>query len=155
MGKFVIQDHKAKRAGHHWDLRLEWDGDLEKYQSMRNFSTTTEPEGEPARSVMRSWAIPKHRLPDHGEQLLAMPTEDHPMSYNHFVEPGEMRMIPPGYGHGEVRLVARGEYDLVKVSDRGSITFVLGSEVEYCWDGVNLGKFYLIPFNNKFLIRRG
>jgi hypothetical protein len=53
--------HKAKKAGEHFDLRLENDD-----------------------GTMSSWAIPKARLPHNKEKLLAQKTEDHPISYNKF-----------------------------------------------------------------------
>jgi len=152
---FVIQDHHAHRAGRHFDLRLEWSGSLEKYAFKRNFNQTPEPSSKhEATRVMRSWAIPKHRLPDVGEKLLAVPTEDHQMEYNDFVDPGEEAEIPSGYGAGTVILAARGPYRLEKLGSRGTISFTLGPDVEYCRDDVQLGRFTLIPFKKNFLLYR-
>jgi hypothetical protein len=106
--RFTIQEHAAKKAGLHWDLRLETpEGDLSEYEAKRNFSTTPEPP--PGSGAMASWSIPKHRLPKKGERLLAVPTEDHPLSYQNFE--GE---IKEGYGAGSVKLIANGDYALEK-----------------------------------------
>lgn len=80
---FVIQLHKAKKAGKHFDLRLR--------------------EG----NVLKSWAIPKAKLPKKGERFLAIQTEDHPLAYGTFE--GE---IPEGqYGAGTVEIYCTGEYE--------------------------------------------
>lgn len=82
--RFVIQRHKAKKAGEHFDLRLEND------------------EG-----AMSSWSIPKHHLPSGKEKLLAVKTEDHPLEYRTFEG-----TIPEGeYGAGEVEIYDSGTYD--------------------------------------------
>ncbi len=93
----VIQEHAAKRAGLHWDLRVQVEGDLDDYRSMR--SDTNEPDDN-ERYVLRSWAIPKHRFPKANEKLLAIKTEDHPWSYKDFEG-----TITGGYGAGEVKLL--------------------------------------------------
>jgi DNA ligase D-like protein (predicted 3'-phosphoesterase) len=82
--RFVIQRHKAKRAGEHFDLRLEND------------------EG-----AMSSWSIPKHKLPSGKEKLLAVKTEDHPLEYRAFEG-----TIPEGeYGAGEMSVHDSGTYE--------------------------------------------
>ena len=79
--RFVIQDHRADKAGQHFDLRLEND------------------EG-----TMTSFAIPKARLPHGKERLLAMKTEDHPCSYSEF-----FGAIKEGYGKGKVKIVSKSK----------------------------------------------
>jgi len=84
MPKFVIQEHFAERAGHHYDLRLEMDG------------------------VAKSWAlryIPQKR----GEKRLAIQTEDHTIEYMDFEG-----IIPFGYGKGRVLIWDKGEYELLE-----------------------------------------
>jgi DNA ligase D-like protein (predicted 3'-phosphoesterase) len=100
--RFVIQRHKAKKAGEHFDLRLENDD-----------------------GTMSSWAIPKHKLPSKGEKLLATKTEDHPISYNKFK--GE---IPEGeYGAGTVDIHDSGKYEEIKWSG-STIKFKLNGKKE-------------------------
>ena len=97
--RFVVQEHHARAL--HWDFRLERDG------------------------VLVSWALPKGVPPDPGVNHLAVPTEDHPLSYIDFE--GE---IPRGnYGAGEVHLWDRGTYDTIKWSDREVMVTLHGERV--------------------------
>jgi DNA ligase D-like protein (predicted 3'-phosphoesterase) len=100
--RFVIQRHKAKKAGEHFDLRLEND-----------------------QGAMSSWSIPKHKLPKGKEKLLAVKTEDHPISYMKFK--GE---IPEGeYGAGKVEIYDSGTYDDISWSG-SKIVFKLKGKKE-------------------------
>ena len=98
--RFVVQEHHARAL--HWDFRLERDG------------------------VLVSWALPKGVPPDPDVNHLAVPTEDHPLSYIDFE--GE---IPRGnYGAGEVQVWDRGTYDTIKWSDREVMVTLHGERVQ-------------------------
>jgi bifunctional non-homologous end joining protein LigD len=97
--RFVVQEHHARAL--HWDFRLERDG------------------------VLVSWALPKGVPPDPAVNHLAVPTEDHPLSYIDFE--GE---IPRGnYGAGAVHVWDRGTYDTIKWSDREVMVTLHGERV--------------------------
>jgi bifunctional non-homologous end joining protein LigD len=97
--RFVVQEHHARAL--HWDFRLEREG------------------------VLVSWALPKGVPLDPKVNHLAVPTEDHPLSYIDFE--GE---IPRGnYGAGHVHLWDRGTYDTIKWSDREVMVELHGERV--------------------------
>ncbi|MEW5749045.1 MAG: DNA polymerase ligase N-terminal domain-containing protein, partial [Candidatus Thermoplasmatota archaeon] len=100
--RFVIQLHHAKKAGDHYDLRLENDD-----------------------SALSSWSIPKHRLPKGKEKLLAVKTEDHPVEYLKFK--GE---IPAGeYGAGTMEIHDSGTYEEIETG-KSKIVFRLKGKKE-------------------------
>ncbi|MFK0072394.1 ATP-dependent DNA ligase [Arthrobacter woluwensis] len=95
--RFVIQRHQARRL--HYDFRLEHDG------------------------VLVSWALPKGVPDDGAVNHLAVPTEDHPLSYRTFEG-----TIPRGeYGAGTVEIWDSGHYDLEKWRDDEVIVTLHGS----------------------------
>jgi bifunctional non-homologous end joining protein LigD len=93
---YVIQEHHARRL--HFDLRLEKDG------------------------VLKSWAVPKG-IPEAGQKVLAVETEDHPYDYASFE--GE---IPKGqYGAGIVKIWDKGNYE-AKVWENDKVEFALDGD---------------------------
>jgi len=79
----AIQDHRAKRAGKHWDLRLV----------------------DPETGYAHSWAIPKSRLPDVSEKpLLAVRTPTHTANYALNFGAEGPRYIAKKHGKGTVEL---------------------------------------------------
>jgi len=112
MPKFSIQQHDAEKAGHHWDLRLA--------------------KG----STAVSFAIPKHKLPDKGEKVLAMRVEDHPLSYMAWEG-----TIPEGsYGAGNVSVYDKGTYDINKWN---------GDEIDITFHGADIsGRYVFISIGN-------
>ena len=119
---------------------------LKKYHEIRDFSVTSEPEGDivtgsgenyfvvhehHARNlhfdlrlerdgVLKSWAVPKGVPLVPGEKHLAVAVEDHPLDYGHFEG-----TIPDGeYGAGTVSIWDNGHYETKHWdNDKIEITF--------------------------------
>ena len=112
-GEFVIQHHFA--SNDHFDLRIEFPVDslkdsLTSYIETRNKSSH-EPQKQHSNKpgvVLRSWAIPKHKIPNE-KPLLATETEDHDFAYRKFEG-----TIPEGnYGAGKVEIFDKGIFELI------------------------------------------
>jgi len=114
--RFVIQEHWASH--HHFDFRLEMNG------------------------VLRSWAVPKGMPEETGKKVLAIQTEDHPLSYVNFE--GE---IPQGcYGAGRVKIFDKGEYKLIEKAKDKIIFEIEGKKLK--------GRYNLVKFKepNQWLL---
>jgi len=124
-GKFVIQSHHA--TNWHFDLRLSFpvksvSKALADYSEKRPHKGVEPSEAAPDKPglVLRSWAIPKHKLPTN-KPLLATETEDHDFSYRTF-----QGTIPEGqYGAGTVEIFDKGTYKLEDVDYDKKYVFTL------------------------------
>jgi bifunctional non-homologous end joining protein LigD len=101
---FVVQKHRAHRAGLHWDFRLQHN------------------------DVLWSWAVPKGPSLDPADKRIAIHVEDHPIDYAQF-----QGSIPEGsYGEGSVETWDRGTWEPLLDPDQGlrdgEIKFVLHGE---------------------------
>jgi len=116
MPVFVVQAHKAHRAGLHYDFRLEMDG------------------------VLKSWAFRKELPLDPGVRRLGIPQVDHELSYVSFE--GE---ITGGYGAGTVEIWDKGEYRLIELKPEKKIEFELkGRRLEGRYIMVNTDRGWLL-----------
>lgn len=101
---FVVQKHQARRAGLHWDFRLEHN------------------------DVLWSWAVRKGPSLDPADKRIAVHVEDHPLDYADF-----QGTIPDGhYGAGMVETWDRGTWTPLIDPDQGlrdgEIKFVLSGQ---------------------------
>ena len=113
---FVVHEHHAKRAGLHYDLRLEIGG------------------------VLKSWAFRKKPPTTPGIKRLGIPQPDHDLWYADFE--GE---IKEGYGAGLVKIWDRGEFKLVKYEEDKKIVFdAMGSRLRGRYAMINIGRGWLL-----------
>jgi bifunctional non-homologous end joining protein LigD len=116
---FVIHKHDAKHL--HYDFRLEDCG------------------------VLKSWALPKGPPIKDSDKRLAIPTEDHPLSYAHF-----QGVIPHGnYGAGTVMVWDTGTFKNITKDKTGKILPICqclkNGRLKFILDGKRLrGKYALI-----------
>lgn len=89
--EFGVHEHHAERAGLHFDLRL----------------------GDRKSGIAHSWAVPKAKLPQPGEKLLAVQQPDHTLHYMDF-----RGVIREGYGAGKVNLHARSTTEVVAANEK-------------------------------------
>ena len=127
---------------------------LKEYKEKRDFSKTSEPEGElkgngntyviqkhdashlhydlrlEKDGVLKSWAVPKEPPFNPGIKRLAIQTEDHPIEYASFE--GE---IPKGeYGAGTVKIWDNGLYTEKKWEEKEIVIDIHGQKLQglYC-----------------------
>lgn len=148
----VIQEHHANRAGKHWDLRFEHEpiqlprlitetelidipSDVNaatlEYEQKRNPYKTSEPRNSKDSKVLMSFAIPKARLPEGKEMLLAIKTEDHPWEYKDFEG-----KISEGYGEGQMELLFSDSVEIIEWelnTNLPSIKFIYKDKKYHLW----------------------
>jgi hypothetical protein len=118
----VIQEHNAKRAGLHWDVRFEKyenefeNEDIDSYISKRS-SNSNEPMSTTMKKSLLSFVIPKHEFPSNGKVRMAIKVEDHIWEYKDFDG-----TIESGYGAGEVKIIFN-DYVNVQVFTNDKIVF--------------------------------
>jgi DNA primase len=92
-----IQEHKARKAGPHWDLRLV----------------------DPHTSYAHSWALPKSRMPLPGDKpVLAVQTPTHTARYALGFGARTSREIPKGYGAGTVKILKKNPVEVESTGDK-------------------------------------
>ena len=104
-----VQEHLARRAGRHWDLRLV----------------------DPETGFAHSWAVPKAQFPEEKQRVLAVRTPTHTEQYALNFGDHEPQTIGRGYGKGTVEIVHKEPVKIVK-SNNNRVQFdrILGDEKE-------------------------
>jgi len=113
---FVVQEHLAKRSGLHYDLRLQLEG------------------------ILKSWVLKKEPPVAIGVKRLAIPVEDHVLSWADFEG-----TIAEGYGSGTVITWDKGHLEWIEIYKK--MKFELRGEKLK-------GVFVLVPFRGNFLFFR-
>ncbi|MEA1993225.1 MAG: DNA polymerase ligase N-terminal domain-containing protein [Euryarchaeota archaeon] len=96
---YVVQKHDATTL--HYDLRLEKGG------------------------VLKSWAVPKGIPEKKGVKRLAIPVDDHSLSYGSFEG-----IIEEGYGAGEVEIWDKGYYEEKKWEKDTIVIEIYGERIK-------------------------
>ncbi|QOJ79049.1 3'-phosphoesterase [Infirmifilum lucidum] len=99
--KFVVHEHDARRAGLHYDLRLEMGG------------------------VLKDWAFRKQPPLEIGVKRYGVQQEDHDLMWLDFE--GE---IKEGYGAGTMRVWDRGEYEILESTGDKLVLRFYGSRLK-------------------------
>ncbi|MGB9615017.1 MAG: DNA polymerase ligase N-terminal domain-containing protein [Fervidobacterium sp.] len=111
MPRYVVHEHHAKRAGLHYDFRLEEGG------------------------VLKSWVCRKSPPTEEGVTVLAVQVEDHPLSFINF----EGR-ISIGYGAGQVKIWDKGEYEMLHDEGNVKLFRLYGERLNGLYSLVNFEK---------------
>jgi DNA ligase D-like protein (predicted 3'-phosphoesterase) len=98
--RFVVHEHAARRAGLHYDLRIEMDG------------------------VLKDWAFRKPPPTEPGVKRYGVQQEDHDLSWLDFE--GE---IKEGYGAGTMKIWDKGEYELLEMDKEKMVLRLYGSKL--------------------------
>jgi DNA ligase D-like protein (predicted 3'-phosphoesterase) len=119
--RFTLHEHKAKKAGLHYDLRLEWHNGTVMSFAMRYKPPTTS-------GVKRL--------------LIEQPLHD--------VESLDFEgIIEEGYGAGELRKIDSGSYDLAKESEKELILVFKGGILKGTYVMLNTGEHKWLAFRKK------
>lgn len=105
----AVQEHHARKAGKHWDLRLV----------------------DPETGFAHSWAVPKARLPEGNQKVLAVRTPTHTENYALNFGAHEKQTIGKGYGSGTVEMVHKEPVKIIK-ADNNRVQFdrIIGDDKE-------------------------
>ncbi|MCS7103468.1 MAG: 3'-phosphoesterase [Candidatus Korarchaeum sp.] len=99
--RFVVHEHHARRAGLHYDLRLEMDG------------------------LLKDWAFRKELPLTYGVRRFGVQQPDHDLSWLDFE--GE---IEEGYGAGVMRIWDKGEYEVLESDEEKLVLKFYGSKLK-------------------------
>jgi DNA ligase D-like protein (predicted 3'-phosphoesterase) len=119
--RFTLHEHKAKKAGLHYDLRLEWHNGAVMSFAMRYILPTTP-----------------------GVKRLAIEQPLHDQDSLDFEG-----VIKEGYGAGELRKIDSGDYDLIKESEKELILFLKGKTLQGTYVMLNTGEHKWLAFKKK------
>ena len=119
--RFALHEHKARKAGLHYDLRLEWHNGKVMSFAMRHQPPTT--------PGIKRLAIEQ---PLHGVESLDFEG-----------------VIEEGYGAGELRKIDSGNYDLAKESEEELLLVFRGGILNGTYVMLNTGEHKWLTFKKK------